>query len=279
MKENPCHKSGADTMKDIQNLSDTRGIDIQKVGVTDVHLPFLIREKSGGFQSVLANIQVTVSLPNQYKGTHMSRFVEVLNEWRQKAVSLREIRLILEDIIQRLDAREGHLEIAFKYFIEKEAPVSHLKSVLDYDIVFSGNLTAAGKFDAILSVTVPFTSLCPCSKAISDGGAHNQRSMMKASVRFVPPQFEWIEDLVHVMESQASSPVYSLLKREDEKYVTEAAYNNPKFVEDTIRDLVLAFRKIKSIRWFDVECKNFESIHNHNAYARHSEYTQPAGEK
>lgn len=260
-------------MKDIQNLSDTRGIDIQKVGVTDIHLPFLIKMKEGGFQSVLANIQVTVSLPNQYKGTHMSRFVEVLNDWRQKAVSLREIRHILEDIIGRLNAKEGHLELDFKYFIEKEAPVSRLKSVLDYDVVFSGNLTDTGKFDPILTVTVPFTSLCPCSKAISDGGAHNQRSIMKASVRFSPHQFVWIEDLVTMMEAQASSPVYTLLKREDEKYVTEAAYNNPKFVEDTIRDLVLTFRNVKSISWFDVECRNFESIHNHNAYARHSEYT------
>lgn len=266
-------------MKDIQNLSDTRGIDIQKVGVTDIHLPFLIKMKQGGFQSVLADIQVTVSLPNQYKGTHMSRFVEVLNEWRQKAVSLHEIRHILEDMIQRLNAKEGHLQLAFKYFIEKEAPVSHLKSVLDYDVVFSGNLTDDGTFDSIMAVTVPFTSLCPCSKAISAYGAHNQRSLMKASVRFVPHRFVWIEDLVKVMEAQASSPIYPLLKREDEKFVTEAAYENSKFVEDTIRDLVMAFRQMTSIRWFDVECKNFESIHNHNAYARHCEYTQSSGER
>lgn len=261
-------------MKDIQNQKDTRGIDIQRVGVTDVRLPFLIKMKDGTYQSVLAAIQVTVGLPNQFKGTHMSRFMEVLNKWRQKAVSMRQLHLILQDILERLDAQEAYIKISFKYFIEKTAPVSGLKSLMDYDCSFSGELRADGSFDPVMGVAVPYTSLCPCSKAISDYGAHNQRSVMTAHVRFVPGKFIWIEDLIAIMEEQASSPVYGLLKREDEKFVTETAYENPKFVEDTLRDLVLAFRGEDCLSWFSVECTNFESIHNHNAYASHEEYMQ-----
>ena len=258
-------------MKDVQSQADQRGIPIQKVGVNDVHLPFQIKTKAGSFQSVLACIRLTVDLPQEYKGTHMSRFIEVLSDWRQKPVSNREMDAMLRDIMSRLGAQRSHIEIRFKYFIEKVAPVSGLKSLLDYDCVFEGNLGSDGPLDFILGLSVPFTSLCPCSREISDYGAHNQRGVMKVRIKYVPGRFIWIEDLVELMERQASCPVYPLLKREDEKFVTETAYDNAKFIEDVLRDLVLALRGQEGVTWFEVECESFESIHNHSAYAFHEE--------
>ncbi|MCE5287407.1 MAG: GTP cyclohydrolase FolE2 [Pelosinus sp.] len=259
-------------MRDVQNAIDERGIAIQKVGISDVHLPFLIKTKEGSFQSVLAKIKLTVELPKEYKGTHMSRFIEILSEWSQKPVAEPEMEAILRDTVGRLTATRAHLEIRFKYFIEKTAPVSGLKSMLDYDCLFSGDYNSGGQFAFSLGLTVPFTSLCPCSKEISQYGAHNQRGVMKVKVRQAAGKFVWIEDLAALMESQGSCPVYPLLKREDEKYVTEKAYDNPKFVEDVLRDLVLALRELECVEWFEVECENYESIHNHSAYASHVEF-------
>jgi len=261
-------------MKDVQNASDERGIAIQKVGVSDVHLPFFIKTKSGSLQSVLANIKLTVDLPKEYKGTHMSRFIEILSEWSQKPVSIREMELILSDTINRLNAKCAYLEIRFKYFIEKTAPVSGLKSMLDLDCLFSARLTQGYPLDFTMGLSVPFTSLCPCSKEISAYGAHNQRGLMKVKIQHEPGKFIWIEDLAQLMEDQGSCPVYPLLKREDEKYVTELAYENPKFVEDVLRDLVLVLRKVDYVKWFEIECENYESIHNHNAYASYVEFVE-----
>jgi len=258
-------------MKDVQNLTDERGIAIQKVGVSEVHVPFLIKTKNGSFQSVLANIKLTVDLPKEYKGTHMSRFIEALSDWSQKPISYREMEAILTDIIGRLDAKRASIDIAFKYFIEKTAPVSGLKSLLDYDVLFAGSLERGEHLDFVLGLTVPFTSLCPCSKEISRYGAHNQRGLMRVKVRRQHGRFIWIEDLASLMEAQASAPVFSLLKREDEKHLTEQAYDNPKFVEDVLRDLVLALRAVDGVVWFEIECENYESIHNHSAYAFHIE--------
>lgn len=258
-------------MKDVQSLADERGIAIQKVGVSEVHLPFLIKTKSGSFQSVLANIKLTVDLPQEFKGTHMSRFIETLSDWSQKPVSYREIDAILNDLIGRLDAKRSGIDIAFKYFIEKTAPVSGMKSLLDYDCHFAGNLERGHSLDLVLGLAVPFTSLCPCSKEISCYGAHNQRGLMRVKVKHQPGRFIWIEDLAALMEAQASAPVYSLLKREDEKFLTELAYETPKFVEDVLRDLVLALRALDGVVWFEAECENYESIHNHSAYAAHVE--------
>ena len=258
-------------MKDVQSLADVRGIPIQKVGVNDVHLPFLIKTKGGSFQSVLARIRLTVDLPQEYKGTHMSRFIEVLSDWSQKPVSNREMEAMLRDIMGRLGAQRAHIEIRFKYFIEKKAPVSGLSSLLDYDCMFDGKLTQNGPLEFVLGVEAPFTSLCPCSREISDYGAHNQRGAMRVRIKYAAGRFIWIEDLVELMERQGSSPVYPLLKREDEKYVTENAYDNPKFIEDVLRDLVLALRSQDGAVWFEVECESFESIHNHSAYAYHAE--------
>lgn len=262
---------GRNSIKDVQNSCDERGIAIQKVGVSDVHLPFLIKTKSGSFQTVLAKIKLTVDLPEEFKGTHMSRFIEILSEWSQKPVSYREMEYMLTDTIDRLQAKRAHIDINFKYFIEKTAPVSGLKSMLDYDCVFSGNLVQGEHLDIAVGITVPFTSLCPCSKEISQYGAHNQRGIMRAKIKQQPGKFVWIEDLAEMMEQQGSCQVYPLLKREDEKHVTEKAYENPKFVEDVLRDLVLTLRKIDGIQWFEVECENYESIHNHSAYAAHVE--------
>lgn len=261
-------------MKDVQNSSDERGIAIQKVGVNDVYLPFSIKTKENSFQSVLAKIKFTVDLPMEYKGTHMSRFVEILGEWSQKPIGSLEMEHILDDALAKLDAESAFLKIEFKYFINKIAPVSSRKSVLDVDCSFIAEKTKGQEMAFKLGVNVPFTSLCPCSKEISKYGAHNQRGLMRASLQYKRDMIVYIEDLVELMENEGSCPIYPLLKREDEKYVTERAYENPKFVEDILRDLVLAFRNIEGILWFSVECENYESIHNHSAYASHIEFVR-----
>jgi GTP cyclohydrolase IB len=262
-------------LKDVQNSLDRRGIAIQKVGINDAHLPFLIKTQDEGFQQVLARIKFTVSLPMEYKGTHMSRFLEILDQWSRKPVAETEMDAILTEAMDKLEAQSSELSISFKYFIEKIAPVSGKKSVLDLNCSFYGIKKRHGIMDFVLGVEVPFTSLCPCSKEISRYGAHNQRGLMRVQLRFDnKTECIYIEELAKLMEAQASCPVYPLLKREDEKFVTEKAYDNPKFVEDILRDLVLALRGLSGIEWFSIECENFESIHNHNAYASHEEFIE-----
>lgn len=261
-------------MKDVQNSSDERGIAIQKVGINDVHLPFFIKTKANSFQSVLAKIKFTVDLPMEYKGTHMSRFIELLSDWSQKPIGSQEMEQILEDAMEKLDAASAYLKMEFKYFIDKSAPVSGRKSVLDLNCCFIAKKKHNALIDFTLGVNIPFTSLCPCSKEISRYGAHNQRGLMRVKVKYEVGNALSIEDLAAVMEAQASCPIYPLLKREDEKYVTEKAYENPKFVEDILRDLVIALRNINYITWFDIECENYESIHNHSAYASHVEFVE-----
>lgn len=258
-------------MRDVQNFRDERGIAIQRVGVTDVHLPFQIRVKAGGVQSVLARIRLTVDLPSEYKGTHMSRFIETLSVWSQKVVSYAELEQLLTEVLARLNAKRADIDLEFKYFINKTAPVSKLTSVLDLDCLFTGSLSNNERLDFTLGLVVPFTSLCPCSKEISECGAHNQRGLIRVRIKQRPGCFMWIEDVAALLEQQGSCQVYPLLKRDDEKFVTEAAYNNPKFVEDVLRDVVLALRGINGIIWFAAECETFESIHNHNAFAYHEE--------
>ena len=264
-------------MKDVQNSVDSRGIAIHQVGISDVHLPFLIKTKAGFFQPVMARIKLTVDLPQEFKGTHMSRFIEIMSNWSQKPISFKEMEHILTDTLARLDAKMANIDIGFKYFIEKTAPISGYKSMLDYDCLFSGTLAENEPMSFVLGLVVPFTSLCPCSKEISAYGAHNQRGIMRVKIKQKPRKFTWIEDLAKLMEEQGSCPVYPLLKREDEKFVTERAYDNPKFVEDVIRDLVLVLRTLPGISWFEIECENFESIHNHSAYARHIEFVEDSG--
>lgn len=259
-------------MQDVQNREDARGIAIQRVGIKDAHLPFLIKTKQGGFQQVLARIRFTVSLPSEYKGTHMSRFLEILMPWSQKPLAEPEMDKMLDEALAHLNAQSAEVELSFKYFVEKTAPVSGKKSVLDLDCSFTGRKEKGGVMEFQLGVDVPFTSLCPCSKEISQYGAHNQRSVASIRLRF-RPDFAciFIEDLAELIEKNGSSAIYPLLKREDEKFVTETAYENPKFVEDILRDNVLALRKLEGLAWFSVECENFESIHNHSAFAAHEE--------
>ena len=257
-------------MKDVQNYKDTRNVDIQKVGINHLEIPLIIQRKENSNQIVNAEARVTVSLPKDYRGTHMSRFVEVLNEWQTKNLLGVDIKGCLEKIINKLDAQSGELKFKFKYFIDKKAPVTGLISPMCYDCSFEGRIVD-GDYKFILGVKVPVTTLCPCSKEISDNGAHNQRAYVKVKVSYDENNHIWIEDLIELIESCASCPVYPLLKREDEKYVTEKAWNNPKFVEDVLRDTIVKLRENKIVNEFEVECEAHESIHNHSAWAYQKE--------
>lgn len=249
-------------MEDIQNHKDDRNIDIDQVGVKGIRYPITVLDKNMGEQQTVAEINMYVNLPRYYKGTHMSRFVEILNE-HSRRISLQNFSEILEEMKERLNAESAHMEITFPYFINKTAPVSGSEGLMEYRCTFKGSLNKGS--DVVTMIHVPISTLCPCSKEISDFGAHNQRGEVRLQVRF--KRFIWIEDLIRLVEESASSDVYSVLKREDEKYVTERAYNNPKFVEDIVRDIAQKLNGDSNITWFSVESENFESIHNHSAYA------------
>ncbi len=249
-------------MEDIQSHKDHRNIDIDQVGVKDISYPITVLDKNNGKQQTVAKINMYVNLPHLYKGTHMSRFVEVLNE-HSKRISLQNFSEILQEVKTRLNAESAHMEITFPYFINKMAPVTGSEGLMEYKCSFRGNLDK--RLDIVTIINVPISTLCPCSKEISEFGAHNQRGIVTLKVRF--KKFIWIEDLIKLIEETASSEVFSVLKREDEKFVTEKAYQNPKFVEDIVRDIALKLNDDANITWFAVESENFESIHNHNAYA------------
>ena len=249
-------------MEDIQNHQDDRNIDIDQVGVKGIRYPITVLDKDMGEQQTVAEINMYVNLPRYYKGTHMSRFVEILNE-HDRRISIHNFTEILEEMKQRLDAESAHMEITFPYFINKKAPVTGSDGLMEYRCALKGSLNNGS--DLIVMIYVPISTLCPCSKEISNYGAHNQRGEVRLQVRF--QKFVWIEDLIKLVEQSASSDVYSVLKREDEKYVTERAYDNPMFVEDIVRDIAVKLNKDSNITWFAVESENFESIHNHNAYA------------
>ena len=252
-----------DQIADVQNSKDSRQIPINKVGIKDIRHPILVRDRNAGEQHTIASFNMYVNLPHNFKGTHMSRFVEILNE-HEREISVKSFKDILAQMTKRLEAEAGHIEMNFPYFINKSAPVSKVQSLLDYDVTFIGEYRN-GASCTILKVLVPVTSLCPCSKKISDYGAHNQRSHVTVTVR--TKEFVWIEDIIDIVENKASCELYGLLKRPDEKYVTERAYDNPKFVEDMVRDIAVELNKDKRIAGYIVESENFESIHNHSAYA------------
>ena len=251
-------------MVDVQNLEDNRNLEIHKVGVKNVQFPLIIADRSKEKQHIVANVNMYVDLPKQFKGTHMSRFIEILNKYKNQSISMHVIKDVLEMMKKSLDAKTAHIEISFPYFVEKESPVSKQKSLMNYDCKFVG-MNNKSESNFVLEVTAPISTVCPCSKEISERGAHNQRG--KVTVKIRSDDFIWIEEMVDVIEAQASCGVYSLLKREDEKQVTEKAYDNPKFVEDVVRDVALRLKADKRISWFSVECANQESIHNHDAYA------------
>ena len=250
-------------IEDVQNSVDSRNIAIDKVGIKNIRHPVRVRDRSEGEQHTIACFNMYVNLPHHFKGTHMSRFVEILNR-HEREISVRSFEQMLPEMTARLEADSGHIEMQFPYFVNKKAPVTGVASLLDYDVALIGEIHN-GQASLTIRVTVPVTSLCPCSKQISDYGAHNQRSHVTVTAGI--GGFLWIEDLIDIVESEASCELYGLLKRPDEKYVTEQAYDNPKFVEDMVRDVAARLREETRIRSFSVESENFESIHNHSAYA------------
>lgn len=249
-------------MKDIQNEKDTRNIPLNKVGVNSILYPIQVLDKENKYQHTVARINMYVNLPKEFRGTHMSRFIEVLDE-HQNNMSIHNLEQILDNMKTKLDASAAHIEVRFPYFIFKKAPISKIKSFMNYDCAFIASKEE--KFDFMLEVNTPVHNLCPCSKEISDVSAHNQRGMAKVQIRM--NKLVWIEEVVEISEQSASAPVYSLLKREDEKYITETAYAHPRFVEDLVRNISIELDQDQRITFYSVEAVNFESIHNHNAYA------------
>ena len=250
-------------IEDVQGRADSRRLPINKVGIKNIFHPVRVSDRSGGEQHTVANFNMYVALPHNFKGTHMSRFVEVLHG-HEREITVDSFRQMLVEMTRRLDATSGHIEMSFPYFVMKEAPVSGVKSMMNYETSLTGEVHE-DRIDMWIRVVVPVTSLCPCSKKISDYGAHNQRSHITIAARV--REHLWIEELIDIAEGGASCELYGLLKRADEKYVTERAYDNPKFVEDIVRDVAVQLNSEARVRAYVVEAENFESIHNHSAYA------------
>lgn len=248
---------------DIQSSEDTRHIDIDRVGIKDIRHPVVVRDRSGREQHTVATFNMYVALPHNFKGTHMSRFVEILNQ-HEYEITVESFKRMISEMTELLDAEAGHIEMTFPFFVNKFAPISRVQSLMDYQVSFIGQIKN-NMTSVLVKVVVPVTSLCPCSKNISDYGAHNQRSHVTVQARL--RSFVWIEELIEMVEQVASCELYGLLKRPDEKYVTERAYDNPKFVEDIVRDVSIQLNEDERIAAYIVESENFESIHNHSAYA------------
>ncbi|WP_448374610.1 GTP cyclohydrolase FolE2 [Fervidobacterium sp.] len=250
-------------LRDVQNEYDERNVYLKRVGVKGVRYPIVVLDKVNHSQPTIATINMFVDLPKNYRGTHMSRFIEVLNEFHLE-INPKKIREILKRLKDVLNAQRSVIEITFPYFIKKEAPITKSESYLEYNCTFEAEMIDE-HLEFFTSVSIPIHTLCPCSKEISERGAHNQRAM--CNVTFESKEMIWIEDIIKIVESNSSAPIYTLLKRPDEKYVTELAYDNPKFVEDVARDIALELKKCDKIKWYKVEIESFESIHAHNAYA------------
>jgi GTP cyclohydrolase I len=248
---------------DVQSSADTRRIAINRVGIKDIRHPVRVKDRSEGEQHTIATFNMYVFLPHNFKGTHMSRFVQILNK-HEREITVESFKDMLVEMAERLESEAGHIEMSFPFFVNKKAPVTGVKSLMDYQVTLIGEIKN-GVPAMFIKVVVPVTSLCPCSKEISDYGAHNQRSHVTVSVR--TRDFVWIEELIELVEKEASCELFGLLKRPDEKYVTERAYNNPKFVEDMVRDVARRLNDDDRIGAYVVESENFESIHNHSAYA------------
>jgi len=262
-KDNAMNQCEKLPIEDVQSRPDTRQIAINKVGIKSVRHPVRVADKDAGVQHTIANFNMYVYLPQHFKGTHMSRFLEILNG-TEREFSVESFEAMMRQMVSKLEAESGHVEMSFPYFINKTAPVSGVQSLMDYEVTFIGEIDK-GEYRQTMKVVVPVTSLCPCSKKISAYGAHNQRSHITITAR--TNSFVWIEEVVRMAEEQASCEVYGLLKRPDEKYVTERAYDNPKFVEDMVRDVAAVLNADTRIDAYVVESENFESIHNHSAYA------------
>ncbi len=255
-------KSNVILVEDVQNRADTRRIPINQVGIKDINHPVKVKDRSAGEQHTIANFNMYVHLPHNFKGTHMSRFVEILH--REREISVESFGAMLSEMTERLESEAGHIEMSFPFFVMKKAPVSGVESFMDYRATLIGE-RRDGKTEMWVRVVVPVTSLCPCSKKISDYGAHNQRSHVTITAKL--REHMWIEELIEIAESEASCELWGILKRPDEKYVTERAYDNPKFVEDMVRDVAVRLNNETRVAAYVVESENFESIHNHSAYA------------
>jgi GTP cyclohydrolase I len=258
----PLCRRGLKAVEDVQGRADSRQLSIDRVGIKDISHPVREKDRAAGEQHTIAKFNMYVTLPHDFKGTHMSRFVEILHGERE--ISVESFRGMLERMAQRLEADAGHIEMTFPFFVMKTAPVSGVESLMDYQASLIGEYQH-GVSELWLRVVVPVTSLCPCSKNISERGAHNQRSHVTLSAKV--RGHVWIEELIDLVEAEASSQLYGMLKRVDEKYVTERAYDNPKFVEDVVRDVAGRLNAHERIAAYVVEAENFESIHNHSAYA------------
>jgi len=262
------------SMDDVQGRSDTRRIPINKVGIKDIYHPVRVRDRTTGEQHTVANFNMYVALPHDFKGTHMSRFVEVLHR-HEPEISVESFRQMLREMTRRLDATAGHVEMSFPFFVLKTAPVSGVQSLMNYEATLIGEIRD-GREETWIRVVVPVTSLCPCSKRIAERGAHNQRSHITIKARVNGHM--WIEELIDIAEQEASSELFAILKRPDEKHVTEHAYDNPKFVEDIVRDVAVRLNGEERVLAYVVEAENFESIHNHSAYALiERDKARPAG--
>ena len=253
----------SENMVDVQSSADTRQIPIDKVGIKDIRHPVVIKDRTGKEQHTVAIFNMYVSLPQHFKGTNMSRFVRILNQ-HDFEITVDSFKAMLSEMVETLEAETGHIEMTFPFFVNKKAPISGIESLIDYEVTFIGEIID-GKPVMNVKVLVPATSLCPCSKEISDYGAHNQRSHITVNAR--TNGFIWIEDIIDLVEQEASCELFGLLKRPDEKYVTERAYDNPKFVEDLVRDVANRLNNDERIGSYILEAENFESIHNHSAYA------------
>ena len=253
----------ATEIPDVQGSPDTRNIAIDKVGIKGIRHPVRVRDRSQGEQHTVATFNMYVELPHNFKGTHMSRFVAILNN-HEREITVESFREMLREMTALLEADAGHIEMTFPYFVRKASPVTGVKSFMDYEVTLVGRIVS-GSPRIEVNVVVPVTSLCPCSKQISDYGAHNQRSHV--TVTAATRGWLWIEELIDMVESEASCELFGLLKRPDEKFVTERAYENPKFVEDMVRDIARRLNREERIVGYVVEAENFESIHNHSAYA------------
>ena len=250
------------TIPDVQGRADNRKIPIDKVGVKGLRYPICVKDRAKGFQHTVGLFDLFVNLPHNFKGTHMSRFIEVLNEFRGE-ISMEKFEEVLQKIKKKLNAKSAHMNVEFPYFVEKKAPITSTPGLMSYTCFMRGALSE--RFDLIVGVEVPVTTVCPCSKEISQYGAHNQRGLVRVQLRF--KKFFWIEEIIEIVEASVSSEIYSLLKRPDEKYVTEKAYDNPMFVEDVVRASVTRLKARNNFPWYRIEAENFESIHNHSAYA------------
>ena len=250
-------------MNDVQSRMDDRKIDIEKVGVKNLKYPISVLDKKNRIQHTVATINMYANLEDHLKGTHMSRFIEVFNRYYVD-ISMNNFLDMLDQIRESLSARRAYAEVSFPYFIEKSAPVSGEKSIMDYTCQYIGEVgDRMRKF--YVGIQVPVTTVCPCSLEISSRGAHNQRGTVAVKLFF--KRFFWIEDIIRLIEESASSELYTLIKREDEKYITERAYDHPRFVEDLVREVTWRLEKDGRFPWFSVEAENYESIHNHSAYA------------